>query len=79
MAAYQALGQFIATFADPERSGFDVDEDGMLVRCKKSDTTFSTTATSINRDSPTLPDLEDPSLESDRQTNRLGMQRSYLL
>ncbi|XP_065675978.1 serine/threonine-protein phosphatase 4 regulatory subunit 1 isoform X2 [Hydra vulgaris] len=34
MAAYQALGQFIATFADPGRTGFDVTEDGILYQCE---------------------------------------------
>lgn len=63
MAAYQSLGQFISTFAEPEKSGFDVDEDGMLVRCPKIETTTS----SIEQDSPLSP-LEDPSLESDRQS-----------
>lgn len=33
MAAYQALGQFIATFADPRRTGFEVNEEGNLVKC----------------------------------------------
>lgn len=66
MAAYLALGQFISTFAEPERSGFDIDENGMLVRCQKINLT--TTVTS-DRDSP-LPSLEDPSLESDRLVTR---------
>ncbi len=35
MAAYQALGQFIATFADPGFTGFEVTEDG-LEPCPKS-------------------------------------------
>ena len=69
MAAYQALGQFISTFAEPERSGFDIDENGMLVRCQKLNLTTTTTATS-DRDSP-LPPLEDPSLESDRLSSGL--------
>ena len=64
MAAYQSLGQFISTFAEPEKSGFDVDEEGMLVRCPKLETTVS----SAGYDSPTPPALEDPSLESDRLT-----------
>ena len=34
MAAYQALGQFIATFADPGRTGFDVNEEGLLYHCE---------------------------------------------
>ena len=34
MAAYQALGQFIATFLDPKKSGFDVTEVGGLVQCE---------------------------------------------
>ena len=34
MAAYQALGQFIATFADPEKSGFEINEDGHLLPYK---------------------------------------------
>ena len=32
MAAYQSLGPFISTFADPYNSGFFVDEQGKL--CK---------------------------------------------
>lgn len=32
MAAYQSLGPFISTFADPHNSGFFVDEMGKL--CK---------------------------------------------
>lgn len=60
MAAYQALGQFISTFAVPEQSGFDVDEDGTLIRCKKVEVASSNA-------SDDMPPLEDPSLESDRQ------------
>ena len=30
MAAYQSLGPFISTFADPVQSGFYVNEDGAL-------------------------------------------------
>ena len=30
MAAYQALGQFIATFHDPSSSGYEVTEEGIL-------------------------------------------------
>ena len=29
MAAYQSLGQFIATFADPEKAGFRITENGL--------------------------------------------------
>ena len=72
MAAYLALGQFISTFAEPERSGFDIDENGMLVRCQKLNLTTAT-ATS-DRDSP-LPPLEDPSLESDRLITRFVIVR----
>jgi hypothetical protein len=32
MAAYQSLGPFISTFADPHNSGFYVDEHGKLCR-----------------------------------------------
>lgn len=32
MAAYQSLGPFISTFADPHNSGFYLDEQGKL--CK---------------------------------------------
>ena len=32
MAAYQSLGPFISTFADPHNSGFFVDDQGRL--CK---------------------------------------------
>jgi len=71
MAAYTSLGQFISTFAEPERSGFDIDENGSLVRCPKTvlntTTTISTAIDSVDgRDSPSLPELEDPSSESDR-------------
>lgn len=68
MAAYLALGQFISTFAEPERSGFDIDENGMLVRCQKMKLNTTNTITN-DRDSP-LPPLEDPSLESDRLATR---------
>ena len=30
MAAYQSLGPFISTFADPSASGFSVSDDGTL-------------------------------------------------
>lgn len=30
MAAYQSLGPFISTFADPAESGFFVNEEGVL-------------------------------------------------
>lgn len=30
MAAYQSLGPFISTFADPVESGFYINEDGIL-------------------------------------------------
>lgn len=30
MAAYQSLGPFISTFADPAESGFYVNEEGVL-------------------------------------------------
>lgn len=37
MAAYQNLGPFISTFADPERSGFYIDENGALCPVPKHD------------------------------------------
>ena len=58
MAAYQALGQFIATFADRERSGFEINCDGQLMSYKD----FK------GFESDKSPPSEDPSLESDRQT-----------
>lgn len=58
MAAYQALGQFIATFADPINSGFGVNEDGQLMQVDLTD----------RSNTPSPQPLEDPSLESDRQT-----------
>lgn len=60
MAAYQALGQFIATFAEPEHSGFRVTEDGILVPYE---------GYQWKREQDIESDLspeEDPSLESDR-------------
>jgi len=64
MAAYQALGQFIATFAEPERSGFHVTEEGILV---PYDGVLSRT---FDMDSENeSSNLEDPSLESDRQVS----------
>jgi hypothetical protein len=37
MAAYQNLGPFISTFSDPSRSGFYIDENGMLCPVPKSE------------------------------------------
>jgi len=37
MAAYQNLGPFISTFADPERSGFYIDENGALCPVPQSE------------------------------------------
>ena len=41
MAAYQSLGQFIATFAEPAVAGFRITEDG-LKPCQKVLDSFTT-------------------------------------
>ena len=41
MAAYQSLGQFIATFAEPGMAGFRITEDG-LKPCQKVLNSFTT-------------------------------------
>ena len=37
MAAYQSLGPFISTFADPAESGFFVNEEGILCALPQSE------------------------------------------
>ena len=66
MAAYQALGQFIATFAEPEQSGFIVNEDGQLIAFEgELSNTFE------YAESDTLL-IEDASLESDRDSSPMN-------
>lgn len=65
MAAYQALGQFIATFADPEKSGFYVTEDGILMLNEDFLSRTFDYDSSVDHKQPALS-IEDPSLESDR-------------
>lgn len=45
MAAYQNLGPFISTFADPAVSGFYIDETGSLCPVPKSEQPDSPTRT----------------------------------
>lgn len=45
MAAYQNLGPFISTFANPGTSGFYIDENGLLCPIPKSEQPDSPTCT----------------------------------